>query len=124
MVAFRAKPTDSDRKRLLMACEAYKAHLPRQDSLPASIAVGDQMITIWPLTDPDAPEATSDDCNFMLDHYDFYGGISAVDDAKRQNSSLSGPGPFLIGWSPSNSRKVPNALVLVVLVTYVSRSRV
>ena len=35
-------------------------------------------------------------------------------DARRQNAEFEGEGPYLIGWSPSNSRGVPDKLVLVI----------
>jgi hypothetical protein len=114
VVAFRAKPTSASRARLLRVCEAFKAYLPRQQSLPSSVALSDQMLTIWPLDDPTASKAQADDCDFVIDHYDLYGGISAMGDAIIQHAKLDGDGPFLIGWSPSNSRGVPDKLVLVV----------
>lgn len=46
VVAFRAKPTSTTRDRLARVCEAYKAYLPSQKSLPASIPLSDQMLTI------------------------------------------------------------------------------
>jgi hypothetical protein len=98
----------------MKTCIAYIASLPRQNALPASVPLSDQMLTIWPLDDPDADKAKGDDCNFALDHYDLYGGISAIQDAERQNVVLNGAGPFLIGWSPSNTRGIPDKLVLII----------
>jgi hypothetical protein len=74
----------------------------------------DQMLTIWPLDDPSAQRAIADDCKFVIEHYDLYGGFSAIRDAKRQGAKLDGRGPFLIGWSPSNTRGIPDKVVLVV----------
>ena len=93
---------------------AYVASLPRQSTLPASVPPSDQMLTIWPLDDPDSDKAKRDDCDFALEHYDLYAGISAIQDAERQNVVLDGVGPFLIGWSPSNTRGIPDKLVLVI----------
>jgi hypothetical protein len=95
-------------------CEAFKAYFPRQSDLPSSVRISDQMLTIWPLEAPDAPLALADDCRFAVDRYDLYGGQSAIGDAQRQGGAVSGEGPFLIGWSPSNSRGVRDRLVLVV----------
>jgi hypothetical protein len=114
VVALRERPTSATRARLLMACTAFKASLPRVESLPPSVRVTDWMLTIWPLEDPSAPEANGDNCDFAIDHYDLYGGISAIQDAERQGSKLDGAGPFLIGWSPSNSRGIADKIVLVV----------
>jgi len=112
VVSFRAKPTPATRARLLMVCEAFKASLPPQSS--ASVPPADQMLTIWPLDDPQSPAARADDCNFLVDHYDLLGGIQAIQDAERQGANLDGDGPYLIGWSPSTTRGVADKLVLVV----------
>jgi hypothetical protein len=114
VVAFRSKPTSANRSRLLNACSAFKAHLPRSEPLLSSVPIQDQMLTIWPLDNPGAPEAVADDCKFVIEHYDLYGGISAIQDAERQGAQLGNRGPFLIGWSPSNSRGIPDKVVLIV----------
>lgn len=114
IVAFRSKPTPANREHLFRTCVAYAASLPRQNMLPSSIPVSSQMLTIWPLDNPAAKEALNDDCNFVIDHYDLFGGISAIQDAQRQGGTLDGTGPFLIGWSPSNARGVSDKVVLVI----------
>jgi hypothetical protein len=112
--AFRAKPTSVTRERLKRACASFVTHLARQRDIPNSVPVSDQMLTVWPLEAPDAAEAKKDDCDFMLDHYDLYGADSAIADAKAQGAKFGENGPFLIGWSPSNTRGVAGKLVLVV----------
>jgi hypothetical protein len=114
VVSLRAKATPSNRQRLLRLCAAYQAYLPPQASLPASVKIGDQMLTIWPLENPSAPQARADDCGYAVDGYDLYGGQAAIRDAERQGAKLDGDGPYLLGWSPSDTRGVPNTLVLVV----------
>jgi hypothetical protein len=114
IVAFRAKPTSASRSRLLMTCAAFVASIPTQKSVPGSVRVSDEMLTIWPLDEPASPSAARDDCNFAIDHYDLYGGDSAIADAERQGAKFGEDGPFLIGWSPANSRGAPDKLVLVV----------
>ncbi|CCE04909.1 exported hypothetical protein [Bradyrhizobium sp. STM 3843] len=114
VVAFRARPTPATRSRLLMACTSFVASIPPQALIPSSVAVSDQMLTIWPLDNPAAAEAVRDDCNFAIDHYDLFGGDSAIADAEKQGATFGEDGPFLIGWSPSNTRGVPDKLVLVV----------
>ena len=114
VVALRSKATPANRERLLRACIAYRASLPPQRTLPGSIPPSNQMLTIWPLDEPDASEAMKDDCDFAVDHYDLVGGILAIQDASRhQGANLEGMGPFLIGWSPSNARGVPDKVVLI-----------
>jgi hypothetical protein len=114
IVAFRARPTSASRSRLLMTCAAFVTAIPPQKSVPGSVHVGDEMLTIWPLDEPSSPNAARDDCNFAIDHYDLYAADSAIADAARQGAEFGAEGPFLIGWSPSNSRGVPDKLVLVV----------
>jgi hypothetical protein len=114
VVALRSKPTPANRERLLRTCMAYRASLPPQKTLPSSIPPSNQMLTIWPLDEPDASDALKDDCDFAVDHYDLAGGILAIQDASlHRGANLEGIGPFLIGWSPSNARGVPDEVVLI-----------
>jgi hypothetical protein len=113
VVAFRARPTSASRSRLLMVCAAFVASIPTQKSVPGSVRISDEMLTIWPLDEPSSPEAAKDDCNFAIDHYDLYAGESAIADAG-QNVKSDADGPFLIGWSPSNTRGVKDKVVLVI----------
>lgn len=113
VVALRARPTSATLDRLMKVCESYKAHLPPQSSRP-DLPPQSQMLTVWPLDNPDAPKAKEDDCGYVLDHYDVSGGVAAIADARRQGARLNGEGPFLIGWSPSASRGRMGQLVLTV----------
>jgi hypothetical protein len=114
VVALRSMATSSTKDRLLRVCEAYKAYLPKQSSLPATVPLAQQMLTVWPLDQPGSPQAKADDCDFAVAHYDLYGGLSAVADAAKQGAKVDGEGPYLIGWSPSNTRGLRDKLVLVV----------
>lgn len=114
VLALRSKPTSASRGRLMMACQAFLASLPPQNTLPASVKVNDQMLTIWPLTTVGPSTPQGNDCSYLLDNYDLYGGISAIQDAVRQDRRLDGRGPFLIGWSPSENRGRPDAVVLIL----------
>lgn len=113
VVALRGRPTDATRDRLMRLCQAYVTYLPRWDTLPGSVAAADRMATIMPVDDPDASRVKSDDCSYVLDHYDVYGGLSALEDAARQGADVSGVGPFLIGWAPASARGQPDKVVLV-----------
>lgn len=112
IVSFAALPTAGTRSRLSMICEAYKAHFPATSDLPRTVQIGDRMLTVWPVKD--ASKVRSDDCAAALSQYDLYPAQSAISDARRQGQRLDGQGPFLIGWSPSHSRGLPDRLVLVV----------
>jgi hypothetical protein len=112
LVVFHSRPTPASRARLKMVCTAFVAFFPRQET--ATAAVRDQMITVWPLDNPDAIQAKNDDCDYAVDHYDLIASQAAMSDAQRQRANFGGEGPYLVGWSPSSTRGVPDALVLVV----------
>lgn len=112
LLVLHSKPTAASRAKLLMVCKAFVAFFPRSET--SSVPVIDQMVTIWPLDDPQASQAKTDDCEFVLDHYDLVASQLAISDAQKQHVNFEGEGPFLVGWSPSKARGVPDALVLVV----------
>jgi hypothetical protein len=72
------------------------------------------MITVWPIDDPDTEQIKNDDCDYALDHYDLIASEAAISDAQLQRATFEGEGPYLVGWSPSNARGVPDKLVLVI----------
>jgi hypothetical protein len=100
--------------RLTRACNAFLAHLPPQEDLPVSVPLSAQMLTIWPLKVNGEIDAKRQSCSTMLTEYDLQGGLDAIRDAISQDHQLQGRGPFLIGWSPSNTRGMRDAIVLVV----------
>lgn len=114
ILALRATPTEASAGRLTMACKAFLASLPSQASLPASVALADQMLTIWPLLSNGLDGAEQGSCPHMLRYYALVAGQAAIADAQVAAGRLDGAGPFLIGWSPSNKRGVPDAVVLIV----------
>jgi hypothetical protein len=111
IIAFTALPTDASRDRLTKVCLSYLATLPFQNSLPDSVPLSDQMITFWPTRATPPPDPN---CSWLIDNYDLFGGVSAIQDASDQGHPIRGRGPFLIGWSPSTARGVKDAVVLVV----------
>jgi hypothetical protein len=112
IVVLHSKPTPANQKKLMMVCHSFIAFFPRAEF--SNVPKSDQMITIWPLDEPDAAKAKADDCDFILNHYDLNASESAMNDARNQDATFDGEGPYLVGWSPSNSRGLPDKLVLVV----------
>jgi hypothetical protein len=112
IVIFHSRPTPASKAKLTMVCNSFVAFFPRSET--SDVPISDLMITIWPLDNPDAAEAKADDCDFVLSHYDLNASESAINDALKQHASFDGEGPFLIGWSPSNTRGIPDKLVLEV----------
>lgn len=114
LVVMQAKSTPANRNKLLMVCSSFVAHFPKSESLPSSIRPIDRMVTIWPVDAPDAAQVKADDCGFVTDHYDLLAAEAAINDAQHQNARFDGDGPYLVGWSPSNTRGIADKLVLVV----------
>lgn len=112
LVVFHSKATSANQAKLIMVCNSFVALFPRQET--ASAPLKDQMVTIWPLDNPDAKQARNDDCAFAVAHYDLNASEAAISDAQLQHANFDGEGPYLVGWSPSNTRGEPDKLVLVI----------
>ena len=112
LVVLQYKATSASAEKLKMVCDLYVKFFPRNET--STVPIADQMITIWPVDDPNAQQAKSDDCQFVIDHYDLNASELAVNDAKKQGGQFNGEGPYLVGWSPSSSRGIPDKLVLVI----------
>jgi hypothetical protein len=115
LVAFTTLPAPHDMQRYKLICEAYKATLMSQRDLPSSTPLSEQMITFWPITNKNTPEAQRTDCSYLVGHYALRLGLDAIQDAdKRKEALASRRGPFLIAWVPSDSCFKPDAVVLVM----------
>lgn len=124
IVAFTTRPMENDIERYKLICEAYKATLMAQSELPAGTPLSEQMITYWPITDKNAPDAQRGDCTHLVSNYALRLGLDAIQDADKQHESLaSRRGPFLIAWAPSESRFQPDALVLVMDLSALDSAR-
>jgi hypothetical protein len=118
MVALTHKPTSGTRDRLIFVCEAFLSTLPSRDSLPRSIPIGEQMITYWPIEKREPRKIAEGDCNYLIDKYHLLSGLEAIEDADRQRHLTEKRGPFLIGWSPAESRYKKDKIVLVMDLSY------
>lgn len=115
IVAFTTRPLPLDVERYKAVCEAYKATLMSQSELPPNTPPSEQMVTYWPIANKNAPEAQRADCAHLVSNYALRLGLDAIQDADKQKEGLaSRRGPFLIAWAPSESRFVPDAVVLVM----------
>jgi hypothetical protein len=112
LVVFHSKATPANRSKLKMVCNAFVAFFPRQET--SRVPLIDQMVTVWPLDNPDAKQAKKDDCDYAINHYDLNASEAAIKDARLQSAKFDGEGPYLVGWSPSNARGAPDKLVLVI----------
>jgi hypothetical protein len=93
IVAFQSKATPANRAKLKMVCNSFVAFFPRSETATAPLK--DQMITIWPIERPGAPETKGDNCDFAVAHYDLNAAQAAMKDARRQRASFDGEGPIL-----------------------------
>jgi hypothetical protein len=115
MVAFSHKPTSTTRERFTFVCEAFLSTLPQRQSLPTSVPISQQMITYWPIEERKPERIAAGDCDYMIDKYHLFSGLESIQDVGRQGRRLAERrGPFLIGWSPAESRYEKDKVVLIM----------
>jgi hypothetical protein len=112
LVVFQYKATPANRDKLKMVCNSFVSFFPRNET--SDVPLRNRMITVWPIDNPQSRSARNDDCDYVVDHYDLNAAAAAIRDAKRQHAVFDGEGPYLVGWSPSSTRGVPDKLVLVI----------
>ena len=124
IVAFTTLALSHDVERYKSVCEAYKATLMSQADLPPDTPLSAQMITYWPIGNKNTPEAQRADCAHLVANYAIRLGLEAIADADKKKEGLaSRRGPFLIAWAPSESRLVPDAVVLVMDLSQLDTQR-
>ena len=124
IVAFTTLALSHDVERYKSVCEAYKATLMSQSDLPPDTPLSAQMITYWPIGNKNTPEAQRADCAHLVANYAIRLGLEAIADADKKKEGLaSRRGPFLIAWAPSESRLVPDAVVLVMDLSQLDTQR-
>jgi hypothetical protein len=118
IVAFNLRP---DAERGGVFCEAFRQALLTDAELEAAgVPVEHQMVTVWPVASTETAEAAradeSDACAAAVADYNFAAGTFAIEEANRAapDAPLTGPGPFLLAWSPGRTKGEADALVLAV----------
>jgi hypothetical protein len=115
IVAFSSLALSTDIERYKFVCEAFKATLIPQESLPAETPLSVQMITFWPIRNKHTAGSIRADCSHLIENYDLETGLNAIRDADKQAEKLTERrGPFLVAWSPAESRYQSDSLVLVM----------
>ena len=121
IVAFRSGATDASRQRYRAICSAYIATIPSFREVAEHVDLQHQMVTVWPvktayLADKlnfDTQARPRERCADAVEDVDLYTSLDAIRRAEAQTGrSLSGDGPFLLAWSPTESFHHENALVL------------
>jgi hypothetical protein len=118
VVAFNLRP---DAERGGVFCEAFRQALLTDAELEAAgVPAEHQMVTVWPVASAEAASAARADdrdaCAAAVAEYDFAAGTFAIEEANRADpdATLTGPGPFLLAWSPGRTKGEADALVLAV----------
>jgi len=116
ILAFVTRPTEDNKDRFNMICDAYRETLPHYREVPAPPS--DQMVTVWPIDgDSEADDinriARDKVCARAVPRYGIVTAQEAIEAAKRNSAVLSGRGPFLLAWAPGSDKGKPDALVLV-----------
>lgn len=123
IVAFGTRASSFNRDRHLLLCNAYVASLPH--TLELEIPHADQIVTVWPMEQNgfakwlnNAPREQV--CEPAVDRYGLVIARKAINDAERTGVYLSGKGPYLLAWSPSESKGEPDALILSIDLSLVT----
>jgi hypothetical protein len=118
IVAFNLRP-DAERGRVF--CEAFRQALLTDEELEAAgVPIEHQMVTVWPVASRETAETAradgSDACTAAVADYNFAAATFAIEEANRTapDAPLTGPGPFLLAWSPGRTKGEADALVLAV----------
>lgn len=127
IVAFPDQPSS---ERGAMFCEAFGRAFLTVSALEArGVASGNQMVTVWPVEDPEAADALRAGvagCDLAVEHYDLAEAQDALEDARHAVprtigfSALAGRGPYLLAWSPGEMKGLADTLVLVSDLSAVS----
>lgn len=125
VVAFQAQAADEyDTARYVNICEGFVAAIPGAKTLEErGVPIGEQMATVWPLTDSWLTDSLNDptkehtsDCKRAVSTIDLVASRDAITKASRSvgRRAFSGRGPFVIAWSPSDRFGQPDVPVLVM----------
>jgi hypothetical protein len=114
VVAFTALPMQQEVERHRAVCEAFKAVLIDRARLPKDTPLSSQMITFWPVSNKNSPDALRLDCAHLVAEYDLKTGLDAINDADLRSEGLAQRrGPYLVAWSPAASRYSKDKVVLL-----------
>jgi outer membrane protein OmpA-like peptidoglycan-associated protein len=125
IVAFKTRATPDDNPRYEMICDAYVAGLLHFTDV--KVPLKKQMVTVWPIeSDGQATrinKMTRESlCPEAVRHYGLPISLEAIESARRSNVRFDDAGPFLLAWSPSETKGQPDALVLVSDLSDVTNS--
>jgi hypothetical protein len=116
ILAFKTRATPDDTPRYEMICNAYVAGLLHFTDI--KVPLKQQMVTVWPIeSDSQATRINKMPreslCPEAVRRYGLPTSLEAIESARRSNVQFNDTGPFLLAWSPSETKGQPGALVLV-----------
>jgi hypothetical protein len=116
ILAFKTRTTLADTQRYEMICSAYVAGLLHFTDVKWPLK--QQMVTVWPIeSDSQAMRINKMPreslCSEAVRRYGLPTSLEAIESARRSGVRFGGAGPFLLAWSPSETKGQPDALVLV-----------
>lgn len=118
-------PDRPDQDRGTIFCRAYVSSLLSRNKLNLrGIPDNQQMITVWPIDEPSVVANLHEQpniCQTAVAHYDLFQSLQALEeikDVERRTIGHAGSlrekrGPFLLAWSPGDTKGDSNAIVLV-----------
>lgn len=119
IVAFPEGAATADRPRYIMFCEAFLTTLLSYKEVSKSVALLNQMVTVWPVTEGSDVERFNNvandlsACGDLVDKYHVKTSQEAIIDAKRAGMNIGGRGPFLIAWAPASEKGHEDTIVLI-----------
>jgi hypothetical protein len=116
ILTFKTRATSDDTPRYEMICSAYVAGLLHFTDVKVARKL--QMVTVWPIeSDSQAVRINKMPreslCPEAVRRYGLPTSLEAIESARRSNVQFDDTGPFLLAWSPSETKGQPGALVLV-----------
>lgn len=120
VVVSPSMPTEFDRLRFQIICEAYAASMLPVTSV--SEPESDQFVTVWPVLSAGIADelnqfgqnAISRVCDTAVGSYDQVSALSSLRAAERAGFQLDDRGPFVFGWLPSAGVGDEDSLILTM----------
>ena len=121
IIAFRSLATEATSDRYIAICEGYSSSiLSFHELVCKNVERSQQMVTIWPLKRVDLADTLnsnvndpSDYCQEIVRQINLTLSQNSIKTAEIQmGTKLTGDGPFLLAWSPSQNINEEDTLVL------------
>ena len=121
IIAFRSRATEATSDRYIAICEGYLSSiLSFSDLVHKNVKPSQQMVTVWPLSSENLANylnsnvgGSSYNCEEIVREINFTLSKNSIKTAESQmETKLTGDGPYLLAWSPSQNINEEETLVL------------